>query len=128
MKRRRRTEILINGSQKRSEDMAHVIHEHYQLEGHSRAGKWLSDVESTRDFPKSLFYPGEVLVTECKVQIEETIGIGIVTGDQPELSYNLAVIDAAFEAKLPEAIGWMSCLKTRRKSFRSRELLLTNLF
>ena len=51
-----------------------------------------------------------MLVTECKVQIQGSIGIGIVTGDQPELSYNLAVIDAAFEAMLPETIRWMELL------------------
>ncbi len=115
MKRRRRTEILINGSQKRSEDMAHVIHEHYQVKVIQEPESGLVMLKVRETSQKSLFYPGEVLVTECKVQIEKTIGIGIVTGDQPELSYNLAVIDAAFEAKLPEAIGWMELLENEEK-------------
>ncbi|WP_404330263.1 phosphonate C-P lyase system protein PhnG [Mesobacillus maritimus] len=115
MKRRRRTEILINGSQKRTEDMVHVIDEHYQVKVIQEPESGLVMVKVRETSQNSLFYPGEVLVTECKVQIKGTIGIGIVTGDQPELAYNLAVIDAAFEAKLPETIGWVRLLENEEK-------------
>jgi alpha-D-ribose 1-methylphosphonate 5-triphosphate synthase subunit PhnG len=115
MKRRRRTEILINGSQKRTEDMVHVINEHYQVKVIQEPESGLVMVKVRETSQNSLFYPGEVLVTECKVQIKGTIGIGIVTGDQPELAYNLAVIDAAFEAKLPETLGWVQLLENEEK-------------
>lgn len=115
MKRRRRTEILINGSQKRVENMAHCIKDKYQVKVVQEPESGLVMLKVRETSQKSLFYPGEVLVTECKVQIEGRIGIGIVTGDQPELSYNLAVIDAAFEANLPETIGWMELLENEEK-------------
>jgi alpha-D-ribose 1-methylphosphonate 5-triphosphate synthase subunit PhnG len=115
MKRRRRTEILINGSKERSEEMANIINEHYQVKMIQEPESGLVMLKVRETSQKSLFYPGEVLVTECKVEIEETIGIGIVTGDQPELAYKLAVIDAAFEAKLPETKLWAELLENEEK-------------
>jgi alpha-D-ribose 1-methylphosphonate 5-triphosphate synthase subunit PhnG len=115
MKRRRRTEILINGSQKLVEDMAHCIKDQYQVKVIQEPESGLVMLKVRETSQKSLFYPGEVLVTECKVQIDGRIGIGIVTGDQPELSYNLAVIDAAYENMLPETIGWMKLLEDEEK-------------
>ncbi|UFT99315.1 phosphonate C-P lyase system protein PhnG [Radiobacillus kanasensis] len=115
MKRRRRTEILINGSQKLSEELAHIINETYQVKVIQEPESGLVMLKVRETSQKSLFYPGEVLVTECKVQIEGTIGIGIVTGDQQDLAYNLAVIDAAFEADLPETNGWMEVLENEEK-------------
>jgi alpha-D-ribose 1-methylphosphonate 5-triphosphate synthase subunit PhnG len=115
MKRRRRTEILINGSQKLVEDMAHCIKDQYQVKVIQEPESGLVMLKVRETSQKSLFYPGEVLVTECKVQIDGRIGIGIVTGDQPELSYNLAVIEAAYENMLPETIGWMKLLEDEEK-------------
>ncbi|MEH7011827.1 phosphonate C-P lyase system protein PhnG [Neobacillus niacini] len=115
MKRRRRTEILINGSQKRVEDMADCIKDKYQVKVIQEPESGLVMLKVRETSQKSLFYPGEVLVTECKVQIEGRIGIGILTGDQPELSYNLAVIDAAYEAMLHETVGWMELLENEEK-------------
>lgn len=122
MKRRRRTEILINGSQKRTEDMVHVINEHYQVKVIQEPESGLVMVKVRETSKNSLFYPGEVLVTECKVQIKGTIGIGIVTGDQPELAYNLAVIDAAFEAKLPETVAWVQLLENEAKLIQEQRV------
>jgi alpha-D-ribose 1-methylphosphonate 5-triphosphate synthase subunit PhnG len=115
MKRRRRTEILINGSQKTLEDMAHCIKDNYQVKVIQEPESGLVMLKVRETSQKSLFYPGEVLVTECKVQIDGKIGIGIVTGDQPELSYHLAVIDAAYEAMLPETIEWKLLLENEEK-------------
>lgn len=115
MKRRRRTEILINGSQKLVEDIAHCIKDQYQVKVIQEPESGLVMLKVRETSQKSLFYPGEVLVTECKVQIDGRIGIGIVTGDQPELSYNLAVIEAAYENMLPETIGWMKLLEDEEK-------------
>ncbi|WP_299092735.1 phosphonate C-P lyase system protein PhnG [uncultured Metabacillus sp.] len=56
----------------------------------------------TRDsVSKQPFYMGEVLVTECSVSLDQHSGIGIVMGDDPVRSYQIAVIDAAMNAKLP---------------------------
>lgn len=59
----------------------------------------------------SRFYLGEVLVTEAKVQINGTIGIGITTDEDPSAAHELAVIDSAFNADLPEIKGWLPRLQ-----------------
>ncbi|MFJ5762363.1 phosphonate C-P lyase system protein PhnG [Neobacillus sp. NPDC093182] len=120
MKRRRRTEILINGSQNRLEDMAHCIKDNYQVKVIQEPESGLVMLKVRETSQKSLFYPGEVFVTECKVQIQGSIGIGIVKGDQPELSFNLAVIDAAYEAMLPETIGWKLLLEKEEKAIQEQ--------
>ncbi|TKC16384.1 phosphonate C-P lyase system protein PhnG [Robertmurraya kyonggiensis] len=111
MKRRRRTEILINGSQKLAETLTKTITEHYDVKVIQEPENGLVMMKVRETSKKSLFYPGEVLVTECKVQINDVIGIGIVTGEQPELSHHLAVIDAAYEANLPETKEWIQLLE-----------------
>ena len=54
----------------------------------------------------SLYYMGELLVTEAKVQVEGHIGLGIIAGDEPEAALELAIIDAAFNAGLEELAAW----------------------
>lgn len=116
MKRRRRTEILINGSQKLAETLAQTITEQYEVKVIQEPENGLVMMKVRETSKKSLFYPGEVLVTECKVQIHDTIGIGIVTGEQPELSNQLAIIDAAYEANLPETKEWSQLLEQEEQN------------
>ena len=52
MKRRRRTEILINGSQKRVEDMAHCIKDKYQVKVIQEPESGLVMLKGPRDFSK----------------------------------------------------------------------------
>jgi alpha-D-ribose 1-methylphosphonate 5-triphosphate synthase subunit PhnG len=40
------------------------------------------------------FYLGEVLVTDCEVQVDGQAGYGLCMGDEPVRSYCMAVIDA----------------------------------
>lgn len=80
---------------------------------------------------KSLFYLGEVFVTEAKVQIKDKLGIGIVTGNNQELAYYLAVIDAAYNAGLEETANWEQRLldeeiKIKKKAEKEqRKILMT---
>ena len=43
-----------------------------------------------------LFYLGEALMTSCRVKAGDAQGLGIVMGDDRELAFDLALIDAAF--------------------------------
>lgn len=52
------------------------------------------------------FYLGEVMVTECTVEIEGSRGLGVIMGDEPERAYQLAVVDAAMNARVPEVESW----------------------
>lgn len=45
------------------------------------------------------FYLGEALTTEVEVGIENTTGIGICLGDEPQRAYCIAVMDALIQLK-----------------------------
>lgn len=126
MKRKRRTEILINGSQDTVESMAKEIEERYQVKVIQEPENGLVMLKARETAQKSLFYLGEVLVTECKVQIQESIGIGILKGHQPQLAYNLAVIDAAFKGNLIETKSWIKILEDEEKKIQENRKAVNN--
>jgi alpha-D-ribose 1-methylphosphonate 5-triphosphate synthase subunit PhnG len=106
MKRRRRTEILIKGSAELARRFSVEIEENYSIKVIQVPENGLVMVKMREAAQKSLFYLGEVFVTEAKVQIKDELGIGIVTGNNQELAYDLAVIDAAYNAGLAETRNW----------------------
>lgn len=110
MKRKQRTEILINGSPQLTAALANEIKGRYSVAVMDEPNHGLVMVKVRETAQKSLFYLGEVLVTECKVQIEGAVGIGIVKGDEPEKAYDLAVIDGAYAARLEETEAWTALL------------------
>lgn len=110
MKRRQRTEILINGSRTLPKQLATSIEKNYKITILSQPQEALIMVKMRETAKRSLFYLGEVLVTETKVEIGQHIGTGLIVGHDEELSYWLAIIDAAFLADLPEVQGWESLL------------------
>lgn len=126
MKRKQRTEILINGSQNIVKVMAREIENNYPVQVIQEPEDGLVMLKGRETSQKSLFYLGEVYVTECKVQIEETIGIGIVKGQQPELAYSLAVIDAAFQRNLPETLNWIEVLENEEEKIQEERRAIHN--
>jgi len=51
------------------------------------------------------FYLGEVLVTDCEVQVDGQAGYGLCMGDEPVRSYCMAVIDALLSSDDSRAGG-----------------------
>lgn len=111
MKRKQRTEILINGSPRLPATLAGEIEARYDVTVIEAPSRGLVMVRVRETAQKSLFYLGEVLVTECRVQVEGNIGIGLLKGDEPERAYQLAVIDAAYAAGLRETGDWTELLQ-----------------
>jgi alpha-D-ribose 1-methylphosphonate 5-triphosphate synthase subunit PhnG len=109
--RKKRTWILINGSSDLPARMCREIEEKYRVVEIDKPDEGLVLLKVRETAKQSLFYLGEVLVTETRVQIQEKIGIGIVQGHNPELSYQMAVIDGAYNASLPEVERWSHLLK-----------------
>ena len=123
MNRRRRTEILVEGRPElRRELAAEVVR-----------GEDILDIEPPRDGlvmirkresgRKSLFYLGELLVSEARVRLAGSIGLGIIAGDQPEAARDLAVVDAAFNASLPLTEGWIPRLLDEEDRLRRERIL-----
>ncbi|SDH98415.1 alpha-D-ribose 1-methylphosphonate 5-triphosphate synthase subunit PhnG [Alteribacillus persepolensis] len=106
MNRRRRTKILIDGDWCLAKGMADEVTQRYNCQNIIAPRQGLTMVRMRESAKKSLFYIGEVLVTEAKVELNQCIGIGIVVGIHEEMARQLAVIDAAYKAELPETKKW----------------------
>ncbi|MBS4192564.1 phosphonate C-P lyase system protein PhnG [Bacillus sp. FJAT-49705] len=122
MKRKRRTEILINSPDELAEELAKEIEQIYLLKVVQEPENGLVMLKVRETAKKSLFYLGEVFVTECKVKIQDSIGIGIVKGDKPKLAYYLAIIDAAYGASLRETRAWTSILEEKEKELLEQKI------
>jgi alpha-D-ribose 1-methylphosphonate 5-triphosphate synthase subunit PhnG len=110
MKRARRTRILARTRTDLPERLAASIEGRYPVEEISAPEGALVMVKKRESARGVLFYLGELLVTEAKVRIGEAVGIGIVAGYAYREARRMAVIDAAFNAELPETEGWASLL------------------
>jgi alpha-D-ribose 1-methylphosphonate 5-triphosphate synthase subunit PhnG len=121
MKRKQRTEILIRGRRRLAATLAHQIYSAYAVEMVENPEEGLVMVKMRENAQKYLFYIGEVYVTECKVRVHGSIGIGVVRGHQPELAVHLAVIDAAYRANLPQTQGWTAELLAEQKDIEEQQ-------
>lgn len=110
MIRKKRTEVLIKGSAEVSKKLAQEILKTYKVKAIEETSNSLVMVKVRESAQQSLFYLGEVFITECKVMINGYLGIGMVKGHELELVYNLAIIDAAYNANLPETKEWAHVL------------------
>lgn len=116
MNRKRRTRILIDFGKIEILWMAEMIEKSYPIEMISEPSEALTMIKMRESAKNTLFYVGEVLITESKVRINGKVGIGIVKGHEAILSRALAVIDAALSAELPETAAWLSVLEDLERS------------
>lgn len=120
MKRRRRTEILIQGDPALANSLAKSITTTYDFQEIIAPRYGLTMIKMQETAKNSLFYMGEVLITEAKVEINSCIGIGIVIGMKDELARDLAIIDAAYKANLPEIEAWEAELLQVEKQIKHK--------
>lgn len=66
------------------------------------------------------FYLGEILVTECTLELNHTYGYGILMGENDDKAYQLAVVDAALRSKAPETVAWELPLKEAEQAIAER--------
>jgi alpha-D-ribose 1-methylphosphonate 5-triphosphate synthase subunit PhnG len=126
MIRKKRTEILIKGSSEVSVKFGQAILAAYDVKTIEESNNSLVMVKARESAQRSLFYLGEVLITECKVMINGSLGIGMVKGHEPELAYNLAIIDAAYNADLPETKEWTAVLLLEEVRIKAQDEALEN--
>ncbi|OZI11434.1 phosphonate C-P lyase system protein PhnG [Bacillaceae bacterium SAS-127] len=110
MNRKRRTEVLIRSTSDSAKKLAAVIIGNYEISTLSEPSHGLVMIKVRETAQQQLFYLGEVFVTEARVKVAGQIGVGMVVGDQQELAYHLAIIDAAYAASLPETEQWSTYL------------------
>lgn len=120
MNRKTRTEILLKSPVELAAQLAGEIQAKYDVKTIEEPNPGLVMLKVRETAYRSLFYLGEVLITECKVLINGHLGIGMIKGDKPEFAYYLAVIDAAYQAELPETKRWT-------KIFRQEDAIIKQL-
>lgn len=106
MDRKRRTRLFIEFASKEVIEMAKEIEESYPVEVIQEPKEGLAMIKVRETAQNSLFYLGEVLVTETKVRIQDQVGLGVVKGHKEDLSYALALADAAFALDIPLLEKW----------------------
>jgi alpha-D-ribose 1-methylphosphonate 5-triphosphate synthase subunit PhnG len=117
--RSRRTRILIEGSSELRRKLSGIVGSRRTIAAVEDPRGALVMVKARETSKNTLFYIGELLVTEAKVQVEGKIGIGIIEGDRPEAALELAVIDAALLA----TEGWEELLLEEEAAILRREAL-----
>lgn len=121
MNRRRRTEILIKGNENLARVLAGEIKEKYEVCEVESPNHGLVMIKMRETAKRELFYLGEILVSEAKVYVDGTLGMGIVSGDNEELANNLAIIDGAYKRGLEEVGFWEEVLIKEEKRIEDNE-------
>lgn len=100
MKRKERTKILVHCDNEFLKTWADRFEKEEKMQMIEEPSNALTMIKMRESAQNSLFYLGEVLVSETRVSCKGKIGIGIVQGNALETSYYLAVIDAGYHAEL----------------------------
>lgn len=106
MKKSQISRILIDGNPQLVESLSHEIEQKYLVTMIKPPEKSLVMTKARDSVSQQPFYIGEVLVTECTVSLNDVYGFGVLMGEDAQKSYQLAVVDAAFMANLPETKAW----------------------
>lgn len=97
LNRRRWTELLIRYGNKEAIDFYHTFKDKVDLEVVSEPTDGVVMLKVRESAQQSLFYMGEVTVSETKMRVNGKLGLGIVHGNR-ELSEALAFIDGCYQA------------------------------
>jgi alpha-D-ribose 1-methylphosphonate 5-triphosphate synthase subunit PhnG len=122
MNRRRRTEILVKGSREIARALAEEIVSKYEIKEIKRPENGLVMIKMREKAQNTLFYLGEVLVSETRIQIGKVDGLGIVKGNDNEMSRWMAIIDGAYNAGLLETLRWKHILEKEEGNIEKRLL------
>ncbi|MBD8067906.1 phosphonate C-P lyase system protein PhnG [Bacillus sp. PS06] len=123
MKKSRLTKILVEGDPALLKKLSTQVEgrSHVQLERPASCG--LVMIKARDSVSMQPFYMGEVLLSECTVAINDSFGIGVIMGEALEKAYQLAVIDAAFNAQLDITSSWKFELEEEERNIYNKQLM-----
>lgn len=102
LERARITRILTGCRAEVLREWVRVIEEMHRVNRVRQPQRTLVMAKARDSATSQPFFLGELLATECTVDVDGSIGFGLVLGDRSERAYDMAVIDAAFNGRLPE--------------------------
>jgi alpha-D-ribose 1-methylphosphonate 5-triphosphate synthase subunit PhnG len=123
MNRRRRTRILVDGNPELSEILANEAAESLSIVDVDAPSGGLVMMRMRDTARNDAFFLGEVMVTEAKVRIGGTVGIGMVCGNNTSMARNLAIIDAAYNSGSEIVWKWTERLEAEEKQITERKRL-----
>ncbi len=100
--RKKRTEIMSECEAQDIKNLSKLVEENHEVKILEKPNSGLVMVKMRESAQKHLFYLGEVFVTECKVTLGGAVGLGITRGAHLKKAYFMAVVDAAYNAQIPE--------------------------
>lgn len=120
MTRKRRTRILIEGNPQLRHALAQEIGSKYRVDFTEEPRQSLVMLKVRDGGQRGLFYAGEYLVSEARALINGVIGIGILGGEDDDGARDLAIVDAAIKASLPETEAWFPRLIAEEASMEEK--------
>lgn len=106
MNKTERMMLLIDYGRDVALQMAQNIIDNHRYEMLVAPHEALTMIKVRESAENSLFYLGEVLITECRIRIDGVVGVGIIKGMEPELAQALALIDGAYRSGLAQRYLW----------------------
>ena len=101
MRRRERTQVLVDSAPELAHRLAARVEEVAQVVDVTPAHQGLVLCQVRETARNQRFYLGEALMSEARVRIGSTVGLGAALGGNGELARDLAVIDAALSQPEP---------------------------
>lgn len=120
MTRKRRTRILILGDRQLRSRLAAETEALYTIEEIHPARNCLIMTSLRETARNAVFYPGEVLASEARVLLKGVVGLGLLMGNDLQAARELAVIDAAWNAQVPQHTAWEALLAEEESRLEDR--------
>lgn len=117
MRRRERTRVLIEGRPELLASLSREAEQGHEVKVVEEPREELVLLKVREDAQRSLFYLGEALMCSCTVSIDGALGFGMVLGEDADIAYTLAVVDASYAADIPECRenAWEERLERERE-------------
>lgn len=101
MEKQRLFRILANANNKRVKELSEKITENQEVIVVKEPSKTLTMIKMREPVKNSLFYIGEVMVSEAIVEINGIKGMAVTMGDDFDKVLSMAIIDCGFNNGLP---------------------------
>lgn len=121
MLKKRLTKIMSLSPREEVLDLAEIIVDKYPVKLIKKPAKTLVMLKMRETVAGSEFYLGELLACEAMVEIENKKGMALTAGDDFAKVQAMAVVDAAFNAGLPEVAKITEELLKMEEEVNSRE-------
>lgn len=121
MNKKRLFKIMSKATSKEVEKLSEKIKKNNDIIIIKEPGKTLTMIKMREPVKNSLFYLGEVIVSEAVVELNKTKGIGVVMGDDFDKVLNMAIIDAAVNKDIFEDIDVLIELEKKQQHKEEKE-------